>query len=255
MCWDMTKHTISIVTASYHSAATIGFTLRSVADQERVAVQHVVQDGQSNDGTCDIVAKYNQVTFISEADSGIYDGLNKGIANCTGNIIGLLHADDFYPSDTILRKVADRFEANPELMGVYGDLKYVTQEDTEKVVRDWKAGEFSRAKFHFGWMPPHPTIFLRREAYEQLAGFNTTYEISADYDFILRLFQTFGSRIEYLPETLVHMRGGGLSNSGFGNLLKKSKEDFWIALRMGYFAPVTLVCKMLSKLSQFRNVF
>ena len=249
----MLEEKISIVTVSYNSAATIACTLDSVASQQGVDAEHVVQDGQSTDGTNDIIANYEQVTFFCEPDDGIYDGLNRGIANCTGAIIGLLHADDFYASPHTLQKISEKFAANPDLLGLYGDLKYVSPHDVEKIVRYWKAGNFMRAKLHLGWMPPHPTIFLRREVYDELGGFDTRYQISADYAFILRLFQTFGDKMDYLPETLVHMRTGGISNAGARNLLKKSTEDFWIALRAGYFAPATVLLKMLSKLQQYRH--
>jgi len=250
----MPKKNSSIVTVSYRSAETISGTLDSVAAQRGVQVQHLVQDGQSEDGTSDIVAKYDHASFISEPDDGIYDALNKGVANGSGDIIGLLHADDFYPNPMVLDKVSKLFQADPSLMGVYGDLKYVAQDDTDKVVRHWKAGLFQRYKLHLGWMPPHPTIFLRREVYEKIGGFDTRYQISADYDFILRLFKTFGHKIDYLPEVLVHMRTGGVSNAGLRNLLKKSKEDFLISLRMGHFAPVSILLKMASKVKQFRNI-
>jgi glycosyltransferase involved in cell wall biosynthesis len=250
----MAKENISIVTVSYRSAETISGTLDCVAAQQGLPDQHLVQDGQSDDGTADIVAKYDHATFVSEPDDGIYDALNKGIAHCSGDIIGLLHADDFYPNPEVLKKVSKRFEADPSLMGVYGDLKYVARDNTDKVVRYWKAGRFKPYKLHLGWMPPHPTLFLRREAYEKTGGFDTRYRISADYDFILRLFQTFGDKIDYLPEVLVHMRTGGVSNTGVPNLVKKSKEDFWIASRMGYFAPLIILLKMASKVKQFRNI-
>ena len=250
----MAKPSISIITVSYQAAATLETALNSVRCQNIDGLEHVVQDAGSTDETQDIVSTFPQVQFVQEADNGIYDGLNKAIKRTKGDIIGLLHADDYYADENVLRRVLAVFGANPEIMGVYGDLRYVSVGDTSKIVRFWRAGRFSTSKLKLGWMPPHPTLFLRREAYDDLGLFNSKYRISADYDFVVRLFSRYADKIEYLPEVLVHMRTGGISNSGLRNLLLKSQEDLDVTRGAGFNARITVFCKVISKLRQFKLI-
>lgn len=250
----MAKPSISIITVSYQAASTLETALNSVRRQNIDGLEHIVQDAGSTDDTQDIVSAFPQVRFVQEADRGIYDGLNKAIKNTKGDVIGLLHADDFYADENVLRRVLAAFEANPDIMGIYGDLRYVSAGDTSKINRHWRAGKFSSIKLKLGWMPPHPTLFLRREVYEELGLFNLEYKISADYDFVIRLFSSHADKIEYLPEVLVHMRTGGISNSGIRNLLLKSQEDLDVARGAGFNARITVFCKVISKLRQFRLI-
>lgn len=248
----MAKSPLTIITVCYNAAATLDSTLKSVATQKGVLPVHLIQDGGSQDATAEIVSKFDNVQFISEPDGGIYDALNKAIKNSTGDIIGLLHADDFYPHDNVLAQVMEVFDQNPDILGVYGDLQYVRASKTDKVVRHWSAGSFSRKKLSLGWMSPHPTLFLRREVYEAVGDFDTRFMISADYDFVIRVFSHCGDKITYLPDVLTNMRLGGISNSGLRNLIRKFREDLIIARRAGFFAPFTVICKMVSKLLQIR---
>ena len=220
--------------------------------QRHVAVDHVVIDGASTDGTREwLAARAGEFgTFVSEPDDGIYDALNRGITRARGEVVGFLHADDLFAHDRVLARVAEAFE-DPAVQGVYGDLCYVEQQDTSRVVRYWQAGAFSRAKLARGWMPPHPTLYLRRHCYDQLGGFDTRYRIAADYHSILRLFAQPGFKAVYLPEVLVKMRVGGASNRSLKNIVRKSREDYRALRETGVGGPGTLAMKNLSKVGQF----
>ncbi|WP_119290377.1 glycosyltransferase family 2 protein [Azohydromonas sediminis] len=243
---------ISVVTACYNCAATIADALASVAAQTHPAVEHVVVDGASSDGTWDVVRtwKASRLVACSERDRGIYDALNKGIARSTGDVIGFLHADDVFAGPDVLAWVAEAF-ADPEVDAVYGDLQYVRREDPARVVRYWRSGPFDTGLLERGWMPPHPTLYVRRALYERLGGYDVTYRIAADYEFILRLFRTPGLRAAYIPRVMVKMRTGGASNRSLRNIARKSAEDLR-ALRKHRIGGVhTLVWKNVSKLRQF----
>ena len=243
---------VSIVTAVYNSAATVGETLSSVRSQRRAVVEHIVVDGGSTDGTADLlrVAQGGLARLIVEPDRGIYDALNKGFALATGDVVGLLHADDVYANEAVLAHVADAF-SDPAVDAVYGDLQYVSKDNPERVVREWKSGEFERRRLRWGWMPPHPTVFLRRRVLERLGPFDLRYRIAADYEHMLRLLSDESLRIVYLPEVLVRMRVGGVSNRSLRNMLLKSREDLRAmrAYRIGGLG--TLLAKNLTKLPQF----
>lgn len=246
---------ISVVTATWNCVETISDCLESVARQSYVHREHVIIDGASTDGT---VAAINQhidqiSTFVSERDKGIYDALNKGIQLTTGDVVGFLHADDLYASNDVLTKIAKAFE-DPTVCAVYGDLEYVSQQNTSKVIRRWQSNRFSKGDLGWGWMPAHPTLYVRREWYSRIGGFDTSYYIAADYLSILKLFMRPDFRTVYLPEVLVTMRLGGASNKSLKAIVKKSKED-WRALRSCNFtvpeAMRAIAWKNLSKLTQF----
>lgn len=243
---------ISVITAVYNRVDTIADALDSVRAQTWPNVEHVVIDGASKDGTTQLLEARKDTldVYISERDKGIYDALNKGIANATGDVVGFLHADDLFASSEVLAKVAKLFE-NPEVGAVYGDLVYVKKDDTSKVVRYWKSGEFSKAKLARGWMPPHPTLYLRRSVYQELGGFDTQFRIAADYDSMLRYLGKGRVKPAYLPEVMVRMRLGGESNRSLANVIKKSKEDYLALKKNGVGGLRTLAAKNLRKLPQF----
>ena len=164
-------------------------------------------------------------TLVSEPDRGIYDALNKGIKLATGDVIGLLHSDDIYFDENVLAKVAKLFDEK-EVDSVYGDLIYVDEEDTSKVFRYWKAGEFNEKSICKGWMPPHPAFFVRKNIYDLYGLYDTTLKIASDYDLILRFLGKHKISTAYLPEVLVKMRWGGKSNRSLKNIIKKSYEDY-----------------------------
>ncbi|MDD5247880.1 MAG: glycosyltransferase family 2 protein [Rhodocyclaceae bacterium] len=248
---------ISVVTATCNCISTVEDCLDSVAHQTYLDREHVVIDGASRDGTVDLLQSHrNQLAvLVSEPDRGIYDALNKGIARASGDVVGFLHADDLYAHPDVLAHIAAVFETDPSVSAVYGDLQYVRRENTAEVVRDWKSAPYSKKRLAWGWMPPHPTLYVRREWYERIGGLDISYRIAADYYSVLQLFIQPAFRPTYLPEVLVKMRLGGASNRSVKAILLKSRED-WVALHrsgVGAFGGVgALMWKNLSKISQFK---
>jgi glycosyltransferase len=244
--------TLSIVTAVYNRADTIGDALRSLQRQTLTDFEHVVQDGGSSDGTLDIIAQNAdpRIFLQSAADGGIYDALNRGIARARGDIVGLLHSDDLLADDTVLSRVAKVFE-DPLVDGVYGDLEYVAKDDPTRVIRYWRAGAYHPGLLSRGWMPPHPTLFLRRAVFETHGMYDTGFRIAADYEAILRWLVKGDVRLAYIPEVLVRMRVGGESNKSLDRVLRKSREDLRAIRRHGVGGLGVLAAKNLGKLSQF----
>jgi len=245
---------ISIVTATWNCASTVGDCLDSVAAQTWTEREHVVIDGASRDATVAVLeARHARIAvLVSEPDQGIYDALNKGIAHASGDVVGFLHADDVYASPDVLARVAEAF-ADPDVAAVHGDLQYVRKDDTSQVVRHWRSGPFNSARLRRGWMPPHPTLYVRREWYERIGGFDTRYRIAADYHSILRLFSQPDFRSAYVPKVFVKMRLGGASNRSLKNIVRKSREDLDALRSTGVGGVGTLAWKNLSKLTQFRR--
>jgi len=243
---------ISIVTIAFNAARTLPATLQSVAAQDYPNVEHWLIDGASTDNTAQVVKEQGAhlAGFVSEPDQGLYDALNKGIARCTGDVIGLLHADDVFASPTVLSDIARAF-ADENINAVYGDLEYIDNSAQARVIRYWQAGSFAPAKLHWGWMPPHPTLYVRRALYERIGLFDTSYRVAADYDFVLRLFSDPQLRAAYLPQVLVRMRVGGVSNRSLRNILRKSGEDLRALRRHGVGGLATLACKNLRKVGGF----
>lgn len=243
---------ISIITATWNCAETVGDCLDSVAGQTWPNREHVVIDGASRDATVEVLeSRRAQLSvLVSEPDRGIYDALNKGIARAGGDVVGFLHADDVYAGPDVLTRVAEAF-VDPSVAAVHGDLQYVRKDDTSQVVRYWKSSPFSHRRLRWGWMPPHPTLYVRREWYERIGGFDTRYRIAADYFSILQLFSQPGFNAAYLPEVLVKMRLGGASNRSLANVVRKSREDLDALRRTGVGGVGTLAWKNASKLAQF----
>ena len=245
---------ISVITAVYNRAETIAEAVKSVHQQTYPNVEHVVVDGASSDGTLAILQnlalELNDFILVSEPDKGIYDALNKGMSHSTGDIIGLMHSDDFFADDLVLERVAKAF-ADDKVDAVYGDLMYVSKDNPSRVIRHWRAGEFRPSKLKRGWMPPHPTLFLRRRVLDRLGGYDTHYQIAADYDCILRYFGQGQINATYIPRVLVKMRLGGESNRSLSRIFRKSKEDY-LALRRNHIGGLwSLVLKNVRKIVQF----
>ncbi len=243
---------ISVVTAVYNRANTIGDALASVQAQSHGVAEHLIQDGGSTDGTLGVIEarRTAETSLVSELDTGIYDAINKGICRATGDVIGVMHSDDFFAHNHVLERVADLFRKD-DVAGVYGDLDYVSAEDPGKVIRRWRSGHYCRSKLRRGWMPPHPTLYLRREVFENYGLYDTDFQISADYDAILRYLWIGSSRLAYLPEVMVRMRLGGESNRSVGQMIRKSREDYQAIKRNGVGGFGTLTMKNLSKIKQF----
>lgn len=245
---------ISIITPTYNSAETVKDTLSSVAMQEGVDVEHIIVDGLSKDNTMELVRSFPHVARVdSEKDSGIYDAMNKGIRRAKGEIVGILNSDDLYAHPGVLRKVADLFR-DESIDAVYADLEYVDRQNTNKVVRYWKSGKYSTTQFYYGWMPPHPTFFIRRHFYEKFGEFNCNLRSAADYELMLRFLLKHKLKPAYLPEVIVKMRTGGMSNASFSNRLKANREDRE-AWRLNAIQPFffTLFLKPFRKILQYVN--
>lgn len=243
---------ISIITATYNSASTVVDAIESVNNQTYDNIEHIIIDGASKDDTINVVKRVGKrvTTIISEPDKGIYDALNKGINAATGDVIGFMHSDDIFYDTQVVEKIANAFIVNGT-DSVYGDLEYVQKNDTNKVIRKWVSGNFTRDKIKNGWMPPHPTFYMSRKKYKDLGGFNLGYKIAADYDSILRYLYTGKLTTHYIPETLVKMRVGGASNRSVANIIQKSKEDIKVLKNSNVPWFKALVMKNLTKVSQF----
>ncbi len=244
---------VSIITATYNSAAYIAEALRSIQTQTYLNIELVLIDGGSRDATVKIVNEVftRDKIVVSEKDKGIYDALNKGISKCTGDIIGFVHSDDLLASPNTINDIVNSF-LKQNVDGVYGDLKYVSKENPHQVIRYWKSKTFKNSLLKKGWMPAHPTLFLKKEVYEKHGTFNTHYKIAADYDLMLRIFSDPRLNFFYLPEVITLMRVGGASNRSLKNVIQKSKEDLKTIRRnnLGYPFKV-LFYKNFSKLIQF----
>lgn len=243
---------VTTITVTFNSARTIVETLKSVARQTHRDIEHIVIDGGSTDGTLDLIAKHGAhvATVISEPDKGIYDAMNKGLQLANGTLVGFLNSDDTYASDDVVEIIA-RAALDRKVDAIYGDLMYVDPARRQPIVRYWRAGDFSPTKLRFGWMPPHPTLYVRRDVVKGLGAFDSNLKIAADYDFILKLFGGKGLRVAYIPQVLVKMRIGGASNKSLSALVQKSQEDLLVLRKYNVGGLISLVAKNLRKLPQF----
>lgn len=243
---------ISIITVSFNSAATIRDTLQCIADQDYPDIEHIIIDGGSSDHTLEIVKTFPHVAkVISEKDNGLYDAMNKGIKAATGDVIGILNSDDVYAYNRVLSHVADLLTIT-EADTLYGDLQYVKADNLQKVVRTWRSGKCRPSAFYYGWMPPHPTFFVRKEVYDKVGFFTTDLRTAADYELMLRILLKHKFSTAYLPEVLVKMRAGGMSNASLRHRLNANKEDRQ-AWKLNELNPYffTLYFKPLRKIFQF----
>jgi len=244
---------VSIITATYNSEASIGCALKSISSQTYLNLELIIVDGASKDNTLAVIKeKYSRpVEFISEKDKGIYDALNKGVKMATGDVIGFVHSDDLLASSEIIADIAEIFKKE-NVDGVYGDLQYVQKGDISKTVRYWKSEDFTPSLLRKGWMPAHPTLFLKKEVYEKHGLFNLDYKIAADYDLMLRIFSDPELNFKYLPKVFTKMRVGGASNRSLKNIKLKSQEDLKALRSNGIKNPLkVLAYKNFSKLGQF----
>ncbi|MEL6570579.1 MAG: glycosyltransferase family 2 protein [Pseudomonadota bacterium] len=243
---------MSVVTAVYNRKTTIESALRSVQEQTYPHVEHVIQDGGSTDGTLDILRNFKapNLEMESRPDAGLYDAINKGIARAKGDVVGLMHSDDYFASPEALSDIANAFE-DPDVDGVYGDLDYISADDTGRIIRKWRSGPYQFGNLKRGWMPPHPTLYLRRSVFETWGLYDTTFQIAADYDAMLRYLVQGRINLAYVPKVIVKMRVGGESNRSIGRIVQKSREDYRALRRNGVGGLQSLTSKNLSKLRQF----
>lgn len=246
---------ISIITAVYNRKGSIAQAIESVTNQTYSNIEHVIIDGASTDGTTEIIKQIIKPKdiFLSEPDKGIYDALNKGLQMSTGEVIGLVHSDDFLANERVLSEVAKAF-SDPNVELVYGDLDYVSKGNTDRIIRHWKSTPFNVDLLKQGWMPAHPTVFIRRSLYEKMGGYNLKYPIAADYDWCIRYLKKPDIKTIYIPRVLVKMRVGGESNGSILKVVKRNLEIYSI-LRSNNFdykdSLNALVFRNLSKVRQY----
>ncbi|MCL2597353.1 MAG: glycosyltransferase [Paludibacter sp.] len=223
---------ISIITVSLNNADTIGETIDSILRQTYKDIEYIIVDGKSTDETVEIIKNYElQITkyfsninfhWISEKDKGLYDAMNKGFTMATGNVVGILNADDLFCDNRAIEKIMKIFAENSSLDAVYADLFYVAHDDTEKIVRKWITG--TKRPFKNGWHPAHPTFYVRQKIYKRLGLFNLNYRLAADFEIMLRLIEKYGISTHYLNEAIVKMRLGGTTNKNLKNIFMQNIE-------------------------------
>ncbi len=244
---------ISIITVTYNSASTIEQTIQSVLNQSYTNIEYIIVDGVSTDGTLDILNRYKSQLhkIVSEKDKGIYDALNKGIDLATGDVIGILHSDDFYMNSNVIENIANTFNQE-KCEALYANLYYVDKDDTNKIKRKWHSGNYSEGSFLNGWMPPHPTFFVKKEIYNKLGKFDLQFSSAADYELMLRFIHKYKIKLAYLNEFIVKMRVGGKSNVTVKNRVTANLEDRK-AWEVNGLNPrfYTLYLKPLRKIFQF----
>lgn len=243
---------VSVITATYNSSQTIVDTVRSLEGQTYSDIEYIIVDGASKDNTLQVIEQNcSRVSkIISEPDRGIYDALNKGIHAATGDIIGFLHSDDLLAYPQAIADLVNTMQAS-QSQAVYADLEYVSKDDISKTVRLWTSGEYQKQNLLNGWMPPHPTFYMKRECYQTLGVFDLSFRISADYDSLLRYLWLNSVTMSYLPKVLIKMRVGGASNRSLSNIYKKSCEDIRALKNSQVFWPKALLIKNVSKIPQF----
>ncbi len=242
---------ISLITVTYNAENTIGRCIESVITQNFKNLEYIVIDGGSTDKTIPIINKYSKFIshFISEPDKGIYDAMNKGIKLATGDVIGVLNADDFFADTDILNAVSLVFNKN-NVDIVYGDLDYVNTEGD--IIRKWRSKAYKQGLFNWGWMPPHPTFYCKRNIFGNLGGYSLEYGTAADYELMLRYMHLNKVGAFYLKKVLVKMKVGGISNKNFSNRVKGMLHDFKAMRFNGIMLPVlTLICKPARKIIQY----
>ena len=244
---------VSIITVCYNSEDTIRDTIVSVINQTYDQIEYIIVDGKSTDRTMDIVNSYREqiAQVVSEPDQGMYDACNKGIQMATGDIVAILNSDDVYANIHIIQNVVDHFQQY-DCDTLYGDLQYVEANDMSRVARHWVSGGFKKRKFLFGWMPPHPTFFVKREVYQKYGVFKTNFKSAADYELMLRFLFKHQVKAGYLPEVMVLMRQGGMSNANLTNRIRANQEDqmAWVSNGLQSYA-FTLWLKPIRKIPQF----
>lgn len=243
---------VSIITAVYNDAGLIEDAIRSVMGQTYKNIEHLIIDGSSTDGTLDVIKRYGSSTvkWVSEPDKGIYDAMNKGIRLATGNFIGILHSDDLFAHNKVIEQAVFLMK-ECAVDSCYGDIVFIDRNNSNRIVRYWRAGPYRKQLFEKGWMPPHPTFFCKRSVYEKYGYFNLDFPLAADYELMLRFLYKHNVSTAYIPEVLVHMRTGGTSKPG-RYTIGAIKENYraWKVNDLKP-RPTTFILKPLSKIFQY----
>lgn len=236
---------ISVITATWNSGRTIEDTIKSVLTQRYTHVEHIIKDGGSEDETLPICRDYQrkyyssadnpspkvkEMKILSDKDKGIYDAMNQGIEAATGDVIGILNSDDFYTSDDVLQRVAEEFQKDPGLEAVYGDIHFVKPDNLEKCTRYYSSSYFRPWLLRFGFMPAHPSFYVRREVYEKYGLYDLQFRTSSDFEWMVRIFAKHQINAKYIPMDFVTMRTGGESTSGM-EAKRKVNNDIVGALK------------------------
>lgn len=252
---------ISVITVCFNSAKTIEDTIKSVLSQNYNDIEYIVVDGKSTDGTLDILKKYRDQIhrYISEPDNGIYDAMNKGIKSSNGDIIATLNADDFYADETIVGQMVE-FVQNNGLDAAYGDLAYIDPNNSNRVVRFWKPGQYNKEAFYYGWVIPHPTFFCRKQVFEKYGYFNNSFQIAADFELMLRFIEKHQIKVGYLPKVIVKMRVGGKANilrgmiRGNWEIIKSFRlNDLRLSPWFFIVKPITKISQLFRRPSKLNN--
>ena len=247
---------ISIITVSYNSAVTIRDTLESVKNQTYTNIEHIIIDGASKDNTLAIVTEYPHVAkVISEKDKGIYDAMNKGITLATGEIIGILNSDDLFESDTIIEQIMNVFQENKEIDAIYGNISYFETGEENKIKRYWKSKPYYEDFFDDGEVPPHPSLFVKKQVYDQIGTYYPNFKICSDYEFMLRMMKIHNFKTKYLDATIAKMRLGGTSTQGLKSYWITTKElkqawemnNFKYPIKLYFIRPFKKIKQLLIK--------
>lgn len=244
---------VSIITVCLNTAGTIEDTVRGILSQDHKDIEYIVVDGGSTDGTLDIINRYknNIAKVISEPDGGIYEAMNKGIKLATGDIVGFLNAGDFYAVETAISQIATSLQEN-DCEAVYADLECVAKDNPAKTIRKWKSQSYQEGLFEKGWHPPHPTFFAKKCVFDKFGYFDLSYEISADYELMLRFLKKHSLKSCYIPHVLIKMRIGGKSNKSLWQVIKANVECYlaWKKNNLNT-SPLIILRKPVSKLIQY----
>ena len=240
---------ISLITVTYNSEKYLSQCIESVQSQTHKNIEHIIVDGRSTDNTVSIIKSYESVIsrWISEPDKGMYDAINKGIAMATGEVIGLLNSDDMLYSDDVIEKIVKTFE-DKNVDSIYGDLQYVDQEITSRVFRTWKGKTYDRNLFKMGWMPGHPTFYIKKELIDKYGGYENHYFTAADYEFMARYLFKHKISSYYLPKLIVKMRRGGASNKNINQRFRANRRDY-LAMKNNHI-PLPFIVSILKPLSK-----
>lgn len=251
----MNKSKFSIITICYNSVSTISDTIRSVKEQDYPNIEHVIIDGQSVDGTIDVINQnmHPGIVLVSEKDHGLYDALNKGLSKCTGDFIGILHSDDYLANDKVISTIQSLFESNPDSDAISSSVNIYKPDRTDKPFRIYNALKFKPWQFRIGIQPPHPGFYVRRKAFEKVGFFNSSYKISGDFDWLLRFIIKEKLNVFYTDFVSVHMRDGGVSSSGLNSKKLMNRENLRILKSHGIYSNKLMIySKYFVKIFQLR---
>lgn len=244
---------ISLITVVYNGDRYLKDCIESVISQTYPDLEYIIIDGGSTDATLAVISQYQQKIsyFISEPDKGLYDAINKGIAAATGDVIGILNADDMLASPNVIEEISKAFQAH-KTDAVYGNLNYVNAANPQNIIRKWVSKPFNNKNFEKGWMPAHPTLYLKSLLFKKYGNYSLSYGTAADYELILRMLYRYKVSAFYLNRLIVNMRVGGVSNANFKQRRRAFWNDYLAAKTNGIpFALSTIIFKKISKIPQF----